>query len=92
MRRLLAPLLSSLMLLSLAGGAALASPGNGGGGDSGNKYGNWHKNDTIACPDGYELQYWGGPYDLNENGYVCAKWVDDGYAIKDDISNWHSDK
>jgi hypothetical protein len=88
MRKMLRTLAGALVALALTAGVAFAGGSSGGGNDHGNKTGNWHKNDTYTCKDGYTLTYvgYGNPYDLNDDAYVCWKAVDSDDFYVDDIS------
>jgi hypothetical protein len=93
MKRLLGVIGTAFLMSVLVVGTAFAGKtnGTGGGADNGTKNGTWHKNATQQCQDNYWLAYEGDygawAYDLNENGYVCVKWVDNDYFAVDDIAN-----
>ena len=90
MKKLLGSLATGLLLAVLVVGTAFAGKTNerGGGADNGNKNGTWHKKWTYTCQDDYTLlwasSYGATGYDLNGNGYVCVKWVDDATFAVDD--------
>jgi hypothetical protein len=90
LKRLVLWLVSGLVASSLVVGVAFAGGSSGGGADNGNKNGNWHKNDTYTCRDGYTLSQnfgAGWQYDLNADGYICYKDVDNDTFFVDDISH-----
>lgn len=89
MKLMLRVLVGALMVLTLAAGSVFAGGSSGGGGDNGQKRGNWHKDGTYTCTDGYTLNSyaWGSAYDLNLNGAVCEKWVDSDTFTVDDLNH-----
>jgi hypothetical protein len=78
-----------VLTLVLIAGTAFAGGSSGGGGDNGLKLGNWHKNDTYTCTDGYTLvdASYAPAYDLNGDGSICWKAVDSDNFFVDDISH-----
>ena len=90
MKKLLGSVGTALLLSIFVMSTAFAGKTNerGGGADNGHKNGTYHKEGTYLCQDSYELE-WAGDfgawaYDLNDNGYVCVKWVDNDYFAVDD--------
>jgi hypothetical protein len=81
---------TAFAILALAVGSTFAgtSHSNGGGADTGNKYGTDNKKDR-GCGSGWDLVSEDGStwvYDLNGDGYVCRTWTSSGYDYTDNSS------
>jgi hypothetical protein len=82
---------AAIAILALAAGSAFAgtSHSNGGGADTGNKYGTGENKPVRGCGNGWELvaedqNTW--VYDLNGDDQVCQTWTSSGYDYTDNSS------